>query len=139
MKASFILTIFIIFTFVGCTSDQYEMSETDLFFAKKYNAESAHIGYKSYEKRIDGKLYEDSKFLFIKLENVDNVEKIFNDHKYAYYFGKEISTFFSDSFKITTEIPFQAEELRVIFVKKRRFLTLNFDKEKTLEYDWNKK
>lgn len=139
MKRKKQLILLMCLALFGCSSNEYEMSETDLFFANKYESEKAELGYHKYEKRIDGNLIRESKYLYVKFENNSNNQEIFNDHKFAYYYGKEICNYIADSFNITTEIPFEPDELRITFIKKNRFLFLNFDKEKTLEYEWNQK
>ncbi|WP_299438229.1 hypothetical protein [uncultured Aquimarina sp.] len=137
MKTSKLLLIFVFFiTAFACSSGENEMTETEKYFAEKYNAELVHVDFKQTETKTNGEITEKRQYILVEIINSMDYDKLVNDEKLFQAQCQEIGTFVLDSVEFD-HIPFQPTELEINYMEKKGSWIFESYNTKTMTFNIN--
>ncbi|PXX30641.1 hypothetical protein [Arenibacter sp. ARW7G5Y1] len=121
----------------SCSSEIVEMNEGEKYLANKIGAEWTSIGLTQSESKTNGQVTENRTYIDIVIKQSEDIDKIFEDTKYAEKRTKNVAQFVLDSLQFG-EMSFKPEEIQVEYVKESGFLIFKSEKKQSMSYKLNK-
>ncbi len=112
------------------------MTETEKYFAEKYNAELVHVDFKQTETKTNGEITEKRQYILVEIINSMDYDKLVNDEKLFQAQCQEIGTFVLDSVEFD-HIPFQPTELEINYMEKKGSWIFESYNTKTMTFNIN--
>ena len=121
----------------SCSSKTVEMNEGEQYLANELGAEWTSIGLTQTESKTNGQVTENRAYIDIVVKDSKDIDKIFEDSKYAEKKTKDVAQLVLDSLEFG-EMSLRPEEIQVEFIKDSGFLIFKSEKKQSMSYKLNK-